>query len=351
MNGVFRSFIRTYSLIFIVDSLFLTLLFLNESLWLAILYFILFLIINFLLFDSIKTNHIEKNRNALYYDILKYSQDINVYVVDRNFNYLLMNKSDIDFMEKYFKIIPEVGKNLALYLSKEHYLVTRGNLEEAFKGNLTSVLDHFVLNGDELFVRSYYSPLYDNNNEIYAILCYSINLTPDIKSQQESFKLVYRDPLTELYNRRKLLEYFEEIHHRENKSYWMLLLDVDNFKAINDNHGHLYGDSVLIKLATSLREIFPRSAKLFRIGGDEFCIIIEDKTSVNTEAMIKDATHAINEILQPSSISLGFIQINSSDSYTFNDYYEMADKNMYDNKKDKQLLSFIEFNQMGRFMI
>lgn len=341
----------SYLAIIIVDIMGLILFFQGRTLLFYSLTFILFLFLNVVLFKYIKIDELAAQERKFYRSILKDAQDINLYVVDRNMNYLLMSKSDIEFMEKYFKVIPEVGKNLSLYLSEEHYQVTRGNLEEAFKGNLTSILDHFVMNEEELFIHSYFSPLYDEKNEVYAMLCFSVNLTSDVKNQQENYKLVYRDPLTGLYNRRKLREYFEEIHHENNQNYWMFLLDIDNFKSVNDTKGHLYGDSILIKLTECLIQYFPKPAKIFRIGGDEFCVIMEEEPNIVMEELIKNATFSINEEFTPHSISLGFARINGSVSYTFDDYYEVADRNMYNNKKDKQLLFFIKFNQMGRFTL
>lgn len=292
-------------------------------------------IINILLINIIKRDVTAARERGFYQSILKDAQDINIYVIDKNLNYLLLSKSDIIFMEKYFNVTPKVGENLSLYLSQEHYLITKKNLEEAFKGNLTNVLDHFNFNGEELFLNNYYSPLYDRNNNIYAILCFTVNLTADVKSQQENFKMIYQDPLTGVYNRRKLREYFETIRYEKQKDYWMLLLDIDKFKEVNDTHGHLYGDSVLVELAACLRYYFPNPASIFRIGGDEFCIIMEENSKVDTQELIKNATFSINNDLSPNSISLGYTRINGDDSYPLDDYYEIADKNMYNNKNEK----------------
>lgn len=53
------------------------------------------------------------------------------------------------------------------------------------------------------------------------------------------------------------------------------LLDVDDFKLINDMYGHAYGDKALISLAENMQKFFPSSALLGRNGGDEFCILYQ----------------------------------------------------------------------------
>jgi diguanylate cyclase (GGDEF)-like protein len=90
------------------------------------------------------------------------------------------------------------------------------------------------------------------------------------------------DPLTGLYNRYKLEEILDEWTTREtyrrsddlNTQIALVMIDVDNFKAINDTHGHRTGDRVLRHLARTLRSTLRSEDHLFRIGGDEFLAII-----------------------------------------------------------------------------
>lgn len=69
-----------------------------------------------------------------------------------------------------------------------------------------------------------------------------------------------RDGLTKLWNRRAILQLLEEELHRslrEQKSLGVILLDIDNFKTINDMHGHIIGDTVLVEVASRLeKEVF-----------------------------------------------------------------------------------------------
>ncbi|MFI8480387.1 histidine kinase N-terminal 7TM domain-containing protein [Pseudomonas sp. NPDC078700] len=86
-----------------------------------------------------------------------------------------------------------------------------------------------------------------------------------------------RDPLTGLYNRRYLEEFFAlEIARarREEKPLSLALIDLDHFKLLNDKHGHLEGDDVLKALADNLRRNVRSSDAAFRIGGEEFLLVL-----------------------------------------------------------------------------
>lgn len=88
-----------------------------------------------------------------------------------------------------------------------------------------------------------------------------------------------RDPLTGLYNRRYLDEFFGlEIAraHRQSQAMALALIDLDHFKQLNDEHGHLIGDDLLKSVALFLVKNLRASDVLFRIGGEEFLVILTD---------------------------------------------------------------------------
>lgn len=80
-------------------------------------------------------------------------------------------------------------------------------------------------------------------------------------------KLVYSDPLTGIGNRRALLERLSR------GPGWVLTLDLDSFKSINDQFGHEAGDVVLVRFVNRISEVLPKEADFYRIGGDEFAIV------------------------------------------------------------------------------
>ena len=92
-------------------------------------------------------------------------------------------------------------------------------------------------------------------------------------------ELAHKDGLTKLYNRYGFDEMTEKMIKKDPEAYYVAaLLDVDDFKLINDMYGHAYGDKALISLAENMRKFFPSSALLGRNGGDEFCIFLSNRT-------------------------------------------------------------------------
>lgn len=85
------------------------------------------------------------------------------------------------------------------------------------------------------------------------------------------------DALTGLFNRRKFVE-FLELQLKSDKTGSVLLLDIDNFKNINDTLGHVYGDKVLVSVSKGLIEAVEGNAHVFRFGGDEFIVLMMDVT-------------------------------------------------------------------------
>lgn len=92
-------------------------------------------------------------------------------------------------------------------------------------------------------------------------------------------ELAHKDGLTNLYNRYGFDEMTEKMISKNPKEHCVaVLLDVDDFKLINDMYGHAYGDKALISLAENMRKFFPSSTLLGRNGGDEFCILLPNCT-------------------------------------------------------------------------
>ena len=92
-------------------------------------------------------------------------------------------------------------------------------------------------------------------------------------------ELAHKDGLTKLYNRYGFDEMAEKMLSKNPKEHCVaVLLDVDDFKLINDMYGHAYGDKALISLSENMQKFFPSSALLGRNGGDEFCILLSNCT-------------------------------------------------------------------------
>jgi diguanylate cyclase len=100
-----------------------------------------------------------------------------------------------------------------------------------------------------------------------------------IRAEEQLRHYVYYDALTELPNRKMMLENINMLLENKNKSFAILFVDLDGFKYINDNFGHQVGDKVIKNVADTLKDALGPQDTISRIGGDEFIIILGNLTS------------------------------------------------------------------------
>jgi len=113
----------------------------------------------------------------------------------------------------------------------------------------------------------------DMNQEILKANATISKLTKQIQELEESSNL---DSLTKVFNRRALTSYLSRVCEKGNihSNLHLLILDIDDFKQINDTHGHIAGDKILIFIANILRHTLRDGDKVFRYGGEEFIITL-----------------------------------------------------------------------------
>ncbi len=151
---------------------------------------------------------------------------------------------------------------------------------------------------------------------------YTINDITLTKMAEEKIKaLAFYDPLTKLPNRRLM---FDRLEHalssraRHKRLGAVLMIDLDNFKILNDSLGHDMGDKLLVIVASRLESCLREGDTVARIGGDEFLVIIEDldeKVSVDRQAEAV-ATKFIAYLREPYTLQQGFkTDLNSQVQY------------------------------------
>ncbi|NLI89483.1 MAG: EAL domain-containing protein [Epulopiscium sp.] len=172
------------------------------------------------------------------------------------------------------------------------------------------------------------------------ILLLTFHIAENKRVRNKLEKMTYLDELTKLPNKRTLQEDFDEYFNNEkNKKGAVIFIDADNFKLINDTLGHTLGDKFIIRMGNRLQMICNKSIKLYRMGGDEFLLLIKgtnDKSDIRKIAKrlmaVFQEGFLINNMLIHTTVSAG-IAVYPDDGKTLEDLNMKADIAMYKAKE------------------
>lgn len=179
--------------------------------------------------------------------------------------------------------------------------------------------------------------LYDSNHNPVSVIGQSVNIQEKKQELLRLQELAGQDSLTKLYNHDKTKECITELLDRADKPaiLALLIIDIDNFKQINDTLGYLFGDAVLIDLSTKLKKLFQKHDIIGRIGGDEFAVLIYDAPSIAyIQTQARNACRLFHEIYIGDNTSLCLsgsvgVSLYPSDGTTFDSLYQSADTALY----------------------
>ncbi|NTS77247.1 sensor domain-containing diguanylate cyclase [Catenovulum sp. SM1970] len=120
--------------------------------------------------------------------------------------------------------------------------------------------------------------------------------TQQLKLANEQLKeLSLTDPLTQVHNRRFFMEQLAKNDYCQ-YSLTVMILDLDDFKSINDHYGHCFGDHVLRSVAQTLKSVLPEQATLARIGGEEFAVIISHLNENTSRQLAEKVCRTVNQV-------------------------------------------------------
>ncbi|MBO4395485.1 MAG: transporter substrate-binding domain-containing protein [Eubacterium sp.] len=156
-------------------------------------------------------------------------------------------------------------------------------------------------------------------------------------------KKVYVDALTSVRNKRAFDSYLNGIQERidggEKVKFAICMLDCDNLKSVNDLYGHERGNEYLRNSSTLICRVFEHSP-VFRVGGDEFCVIMENADFDNREELIREFEMSMDETFENNDnmwehirISMGYAVYDKNSDATVRETLNRADKLMYAHKR------------------
>jgi diguanylate cyclase (GGDEF)-like protein len=175
---------------------------------------------------------------------------------------------------------------------------------------------------------------------ISALAALSAGAFVSVKAYSKELEVLsYRDALTNINNNRSYQEHMEELSKKK-LPYGLIFMDLNDFKQVNDTYGHEAGDTLLNIVAKRLQNSIREKDKAFRIGGDEFVVVIHGTHDAQfydgvIERMRQNVARDVtlnNGVILKVSISAGFARC-PEDGSKFEDVVKIADDAMYHNKR------------------
>ncbi|MDA8431729.1 MAG: PAS domain S-box protein [Nitrospiraceae bacterium] len=281
-----------------------------------------------------------REREAEYRSLVESTED-SIYLVDRNYRYLFMNKKHLTRLgltEDSFR-----SKRYGDIHSPEETEVFVSKVDGVFETGTSVRHEHFSSRDRRYFLRTL-SPVRDENGAAVAVTVISKDIT-ELKEMEERLRaLSLTDELTGLYNRRGffvLADQLLKFAKRQNKALFMLYADMDKLKGINDSLGHHAGDRALADTAAVLKETYRESDIIARIGGDEFVVLPigggEDNIELITGRM-REQVDTLNACRDDYTISISFgvSCFDPERPCTIDELLAEAEQRMYEQKRGKR---------------
>lgn len=274
------------------------------------------------------------------YRSLVESTDDSIYLIDRDYRYIFINKKHLLRLGVSEEEI--IGKTYGEFHSPEETRVFIENVNSVFETGNSLQHEHRSERDGRYFLRTL-SPVKDQEGNVIAVSVISKNIT-DIKRMEYEFrKLSLTDELTGLYNRRGFLTLAIQqlkMANRFNGEVCLFYMDLDDLKLINDRFGHKEGDVALIEISNVLKRTFRESDIIARIGGDEFAVLAIGTTDSCEEIVSRLETNlkVANTLVERGyalSLSIGTSHCNPQNPISIEELLIQADKAMYEKKRLK----------------
>lgn len=164
-----------------------------------------------------------------------------------------------------------------------------------------------------------------------------LSISADITAKMELEKMASIDKLTDIYNRRMIDQFLQveiEIASRHNEELSLMIIDIDHFKHVNDNYGHLVGDMVLSQLSKIISDNLRNSDIFGRYGGEEFLIICPKTNKDGAFILAEKLRIIVNDFtfdeVGHKTVSIGIAEFQTDD--TIETLFKKADEALYEAK-------------------
>jgi len=277
-----------------------------------------------------------KNSEAILQSILDKTDDL-IFLKDANFSYLNCNDA----------FAKSVGKSKDTIIGSSDF-----DLFDNITASFFREKDLEVLKKNKILSNNEWSK-YQNRQNVYlhtqsipfkydkdgiGVLGISRDITELHLTQKKLETKTYIDDLTKIYNRKSYHEYINKLlsqFNRYDTTFSMMMFDIDDFKKINDAHGHHLGDEILIELAKLIKTHIRNSDYIFRIGEDEFVILFTETSIYEAEIVAENIRVSVENNLKTLkdervTISIGLTEVDKNDTEDL--IYKRADGLLYYSK-------------------
>ncbi len=179
----------------------------------------------------------------------------------------------------------------------------------------------------------------DNKNNAIGLFGVSRDITKIVNLENQLILESQTDDLTKVYNRklfRNNIKRHIDITKKYKNVFSLLLIDVDNFKNINDTYGHLEGDGILLKIVFLLKKHIRTNDSIYRLGGDEFALLLPNaKEKESVEICKRILNYLENENKKQCikfTLSIGLSEYKKNEKYK--DFFERCDNALYKSKNN-----------------
>ena len=220
-------------------------------------------------------------------------------------------------------------------------------VDSSFKAALSQerpyVIEHrLVVDGEVVWIKQEARIEFDSDGNATRAIGFSQDITEQKATEERIRLMAMTDQLTGLINRgqfRRRLAQSISLADREEKSLALMMLDLDDFKLVNDTYGHPMGDDLLQGVSSILTRCCRHSDVVGRIGGDEFAILVVHPVDQLSAGLV--AQRILDELTSPMIIMGTEIQVGISIGISFypadadnhKDLIRLADQTLYDVKK------------------
>jgi len=250
----------------------------------------------------------------------------------------------VDFNDGAAKLLGKIGINLDNRYLKDFY---RPEFDKWFENveNMNESISEFRIktreNNHDFEIQIF---IINDKNEKNILGTISIlrEITEYKKKNEELEIKACTDGLTGVLNRNAFIGTFNSVVSTNSaKGFGILLIDIDHFKNVNDNYGHICGDTVLRKIVLNIEKSIRSADRIGRIGGEEFAILLPDISSDETKEIserirqnVEKAAFEYSDIEIKISISIGATHIDNTNYPEFKDAFTYVDKLLYQSKNN-----------------